>query len=93
MATALKKVTATGLVITGPVFLRSVMLTAAAATSTVLVQDTSAGGGTDVLSISAVANTSQEWQSGDDDRGVFFAKGIYATLSGASAAVSVEFEA
>lgn len=92
MATRLVRRTSTGLAIAGPGRLRAVVLTPAAAVSAVLVQDSSAGGGTDVLSLQAAANgASAVWLSADPD-GVPFSAGVYVTLSGASAAVSVEVE-
>lgn len=91
MASRLARGTATGLVVSGPLYLRSVIVNADAAASNVLLQDTAAGGGTDLLKVSANANDSQDWVSGDR-QGVFFEKGIYATLTGAGASFSIEYE-
>lgn len=91
MASRLKKITATGAVYTGKAYLKSVHLFGGSAASTVKVQDTTAGGGTDVLSLSSIINGGDAWVSGDPD-GVFFSLGIYATLAGAGAEASFEYE-
>lgn len=92
MASRLERANATGLVQPGPLYLLSVVLTPAAAVATAAFQDTSAGGGTDVISLQAAANGgSAIWTSNSDD-GVYFGTGLYLTLSGAGAAVSVEYE-
>lgn len=91
MASTLKRAAATGKIADGPVYLKSVALQAAAANATALLQDTTAGSGTDVLGLAALANGSAVWAAGDPD-GVLFAKGLYLTLAGADAAVAVEYE-
>lgn len=92
MATRLKLVTATGLALAGPLYLKSVHLAAGgAAAATALVQDSAAGGGTDVLSLAAPIGGGDGWTSGDKD-GVYIAAGVYVTLAGADAEVSVEME-
>jgi hypothetical protein len=92
MATRLKRATATGLIQAGGLYLKSVVLTPAAALSTAKLQDSAAGGGTDVISLQAAASgASAIWSAGDND-GVYFGAGLYLTLSGASAEVTVEFE-
>ena len=89
MARDLKQVSATGDVTTlVPAVLRSVTLTAAAATSTVVVKDGSSGATR--LTLSAVANTTVVWTAGVD--GVHFGTAIHATLTGASAVASFEFD-
>jgi len=89
VARDLKQVSATGDVTTNvPAILRSVTLTAAAATSTVTVKDGSSGSAR--LTLSAVANTSVVWNAGPS--GVLFGTAIHATLSGASAVASFEFD-
>lgn len=89
MARDLKQVSATDDVTTTvPAVLRSVTLTAAAATSTVAVKDGS--GGSTRLTLSAVANTSVVWNAGAD--GVLFTSSIHATLSGSGALASFEFD-
>ncbi len=92
MATRLERASATGLIEAGPLYLKSFILTPAAATSVASLQDTAAGGGTDVIKLQAAANGSSPiWKCGDPD-GVYFALGLYLTLSGASADVTVEYE-
>jgi hypothetical protein len=89
VARDLKQVSATGDVTTGvPAILRSVTLTAAAATSTVIVKNGSSGSAR--LTLSAVANTSVVWTAGPE--GVLFGTSIHATLSGASAVACFEFD-
>lgn len=85
----LKQVTATGDVVAGPVMLRSVVLTPAAAVSTLEVRDDSTG---DVrLSLQAAANGgSAVWVAGDGG-GVLFSTSVHATLTGASASASFEY--
>lgn len=85
----LKQVSATGdVTAVVPAILRSVTLTAAAATSTVIVKDGS--GGATRLTLSALANTTVVWTAGPG--GVHFGSAIHATLSGASAVASFEFD-
>lgn len=91
MASIMKRISATGLVQAGPAWLKSVNLQAAAANATLLIQDTTAGGGTDIFGSATLANDSRAWASGDS-QGVYFANGIYATLSGASATAAIEYE-
>lgn len=91
MASNLRRATASGAVVSGTKRLKSVCLTAAAATSTVAIDDSTDGSGADVLVLSAVANTSTCWTSGDKE-GVPFGTAIYATLTGASAAVTIEHD-
>lgn len=87
----LERVTATGLIQAGPLWLKSVILQGGSANSTALLQDTSAGGGTDVLGLAAVIGTSEVWQAKAHE-GVYFKTGLYLTLAGAAAAVTVEYE-
>ncbi|HEU4542204.1 MAG TPA: hypothetical protein VFR23_13835 [Jiangellaceae bacterium] len=83
----LRRVTATGNVVTGPVVLRSVMLTPAAAVSTLELRDGS--GGAIVLTLQAAASgSSSVWSAGK--AGVLFSSALHATLSGAGAAASFE---
>lgn len=91
MASKLKRLTATGAAFTGKVYLKGVVLQGGSANSTVLIQDTTAGGGTDVLGLAAVIGTSAVWSAGDLE-GVFFTNGVYATLAGTGAAVTIEVE-
>lgn len=89
MARDLKQVSATGDVVTGTAVLRSVVLTAAAATSTVAVRDGS--GGAVRLTLSAVANGTAVWVAGSGD-GVRFSTSIHATISGAAAVAAFEYD-
>lgn len=89
MATNLKRITASGTFATGQRQLKGVCLTAAAATSTLAIDDSTDGSGTDLLVLSAVANTSVCWQARDS---VPFTTAIYGTLTGASAAATAEYD-
>jgi len=89
MASNLKRITASGAFATGSRRLKGVCLTAAAATSTLAIDDSVDGSGTDLLVLSAVANTSVCWQAREP---VSFATAIYGTLTGASAAASAEYD-
>lgn len=92
MATRLKRVTGTGVVHTGKCWLKSIILTPAAAVSTLVVDDSTDGSATDLLSMQAAANgNSADWSSGDQE-GVWFTTGIHATLGGAGAAATFEYE-
>jgi hypothetical protein len=88
----LEQATATALVEAGPLYLKSVVLTPAAAVATVTIEDSAAGGGTDLLSLQAAANgNSAVWTSGEKD-GVYFATGVHATIAGAGALLTLEYE-
>jgi hypothetical protein len=87
----LERVTSTGLIQAGPLWLRSVVLQGGSANSTALLQDTAAGGGTDVIGLAALANSSEGWLAGARE-GVYFKTGLYLTLAGTAAAVTVEYE-
>lgn len=90
MASRLVKVAATGNVRTGSVKLRSVVLTPAAALSTLDVRDGS--GGNVIMSLQAAASgASVPWMSGDED-GVVFGTAVHATLVGAGASATFEIE-
>lgn len=89
MASNLKRIAASGAFATGPRRLKSVCLTAAAATSTLAIDDSTDGAGTDLLVLSAVANTSVCWNARDH---VEFKTAIYGTLTGASAAATAEYD-
>jgi len=91
MASRLERASATGLIQAGPLWLKSVALQGGSANSTALLQDSSAGGGTDVLGLAAVIGSSAVWTSGDK-LGVYFKTGLYLTLAGAGAALTVEYE-
>lgn len=91
MATRLEQVSATGKVQDGSLWLKSVVLAGGSAAATLLIQDTTDGSGTDVLKLAAATGDSAVWQSPDSE-GVYFANAIYATLSGAGAVASFEYE-
>jgi len=91
VASRLIRVTGTGAAYSGKCILKSVALQGGSANSTALVQDTTAGGGTDVLGLAAVIGSSAVWRSGDDD-GVPFTAGVYVTLAGTGASCSIEVE-
>ncbi len=91
MASRLKRVVATGLAQAGPCWLKSATLASAAAASTALIQDSAAGGGTDVLGLAAPIGDTALWQCGDEE-GVWFSAGVFVTLTGASAGLSIEIE-
>lgn len=92
MSSRLKRVTATGLAVAGPLYLRGVIVeSATGADSDVLIQDTAAGGGTNIFGIDAKAGESGVWVTADRD-GVFFDNGVYVTLVGAGASVTLEYE-
>lgn len=89
MARDLKQVSATGDVVTQDAYLHSVVLTPAAAASSVVIRDGASGAVR--LTLNAVANgASVVWTAGDNE-GVFFTSAIHATLSGAAAVASLEF--
>lgn len=91
MATRLTKVTATGDVETRKGYLKSIILTPAAAVSTLDVR-LDGSGGTVVASLQAAANgASAIWESGDDD-GVPFGGALHATLAGVGASATFEYE-
>ena len=92
MASRLKQVSASSKVADGNLWLKSVTLTAGAgAAATVAVDDSTDGNGTDLLTLAAPQGTSITWQAGDPG-GVFFGAALYATLTGAGAVVSCEYE-
>ena len=84
-----KSISSTALVIAGPVYLLSLHITATA-TATALIQDTAAGGGTDIMKLGCVANGADNWVAGAA-AGVYFANGIYATLAGAGIILTTEY--
>lgn len=91
MATRLERATATANLQSGPLWLRSVVLQGGSANSTVLIQDTTDGSGSNIFGLAALANDSAVWHS-TDKNGVYFKAGLYATLAGTGAAVTVEYE-
>jgi len=91
VATRLKAVAATAKIADGPLFLKSLTLTGGSDAATVLVQDTAAGGGTDVIKLAAAAGVVANWVSGDAD-GVLFSVGLYVTVAGTTPSVCAEYE-
>ena len=92
MATRLKRVNATALIHTGPARIKSIVLTPAAAVATLTIDDSLDGSGTDALSLQAAASgNSAVWRTGDQD-GAYVSIGIHATLAGAGALVTIEYE-
>lgn len=93
---ALARVTATGVAVTKPTSaaalkLKSITLTPAAAVSTVTVDDSTDGSGTDLLTLQAAANgNSVQWLAAD--YGLPFFTAIHCTITGASAVVVVEYD-
>lgn len=88
-AHGLKQLAATGAVKAGPGLVSAVVLAAGADAATVVLDDSTAGGGTDVLKLSAVANGSAAISF---PRPVYFSVGIYATLTGTGPVLSVAYE-
>ena len=85
-----KVLTSTGAVKTGPGRVGAISLAAgASAAATVTLDDSTAGGGTSKWKLAAAQG---EGDSISFDEPVLFGTGIYATLSGANAAVSVSYE-
>lgn len=85
------RLTATGQAVTGNALLKSAVLQGGSANSTANVKDSSDGSGADIFSIAAVIGASASWTSSDSE-GVYFSKGIHATLAGAGAALTLEVE-
>lgn len=91
MASNLRRITATGVICTGKCRLKSAVLQGGSANSTALIEDSAAGGGTVILGLAAVIGDSAAWTAADPE-GVFVTTGIYATLAGTGAALSVEYD-
>ncbi len=90
MASKFIQVAATGGVISGPCYVHSAVLAPAAAASSVVFDNSTDGSGAQKNKLVAPANgNSSDWHAGSGD-GVYFEKGLYATLSGASAVVTFE---
>lgn len=81
----IKRVTATGDITTADALLKAIVLTPAAAASSVTVRS-GGSSGTVILTLNGVANGASVVLSGLN---VFCADGIHVTLSGASAEASV----
>jgi len=80
--------TATGAAAARRVSVTSVTLVAGGATATVVIDNSTASGGTEKLRLSAVANTSATVTFSSP---LFLSTGCYATLTGAGASVTVAF--
>lgn len=84
-----KVLTVTGAVKTSPGRVAAISLAAGSAASTVTLDDSTAGSGTSKWKLGAITG------GGDSisfDEPILFGTGIYATLEGAGAAVSVSYE-
>jgi hypothetical protein len=57
----------------------------------VLIDDSAAGSGTVILALAAVIGSSAVWTAADDE-GAFVTAGIFATLAGTGAGVTVEYD-
>lgn len=79
MARDLKQVTATGDVVTGPVYLHSVALASTAAGGSVVVRDGS--GGAARLTLRAGTDGTAVWVAGSRP-GVLFGSSLHATVAG-----------
>lgn len=79
-------ITADGQVVTGNGRMSAVLVTAAAATASVILYDNTAASGTVLASLSAVANTSAQFSL---PHGMVFSTGVYADITGAGAAAYV----
>lgn len=90
MARDLKEVSATGNVVTGPVYLHSCTVTGGGTTNvgTLVVKDGS--GGATRLTLKTIADGSGMWTAGDRE-GVLFSSAIHATITGTSVVASFEF--
>jgi hypothetical protein len=89
---ALKKASATGAAVTGPVRLYGVVLAGGTAASTVSVRD--GAGGTDVLTLAAPIGGYASWHAANPHGelpGVPFATSVYVTLGGTGASCSLEY--
>ena len=86
----LKRLTSTGAVKAGPGVVSAVALAAGSdAAATVVLNDGLEGGGTDVLTLAAVTGGSATISF---PRPVYFSVGIYATLAGSGAVLSIAYE-
>lgn len=91
MASRLKKVTATGKIIDGPVRLKSVVLAAGSDAATAIIDDSTDGAGTDLLKLVAPAGDTAVWTSGDK-HGVYLGTAAYTTLTGTGPHLTIEYE-
>ena len=84
-----KALTATGAIKAGPGYVHAITLAAGSDAATVTLDDSTAGGGTDVYVLAAAAT---DGNSVTFPVPIYFAVGIYATLTGTGPAVSVAYE-
>jgi len=91
MASKLSQVAASAKVADGRVWLKSITLAAGADAASVVVDDSTDGSGSDLLTLKAAAGTTATWRSGDK-QGVFFGTALYAAITGTAPAVSFEYE-
>lgn len=90
MASNLKRVTATGNVVTYGGYLKSIILVAAAAAADLDVRLDGASGSI-ALTLAAVIEGSAVWHS-PDSKGVLFPGALHATLTGAGSIATFEIE-
>lgn len=91
MASRLTQRSSDGAAYTGNAYLKSVTLTAGSDAATVVIDDSTDGSGTDLLTLKAPTGTTVEWQARDDG-GVFFTTAIYCDLTGTAPVVTCEYE-
>lgn len=91
MAARIEQASATAKIQDGPLWLKSVLLTAGIDAASVTIEDTTGGGGTDLITLKAAANSSVQWRSGDR-QGVWFKTAIHATFTGTTPFASFEYE-
>lgn len=90
MASQLRRLTASGDVIAGSGYLKSVTLTGGTAASSVVIRE-GGSAGTIRLTVKAAIDTTVGWKAVDPD-GVLLPGAVHATLAGAAAEVAVEIE-
>lgn len=91
MASRMKTVTATGAIKAGRGFCKSAVLAAGADAASVVLDNSAAGSGTVFLKLIAAAGASAVWTANDRE-GVYVDGGIYATVTGTTPSISVEYE-
>ena len=80
-----------GAAVSGRVRPKSGVLAGGSDAATVAVEDSTDGGGTDVLTLKSPANDSRAWVSSDPD-GVIFETGVHVDVTGTDPTVTVEYE-
>lgn len=91
MASNLKQRTTTGAFVTGDYRLKSVVLAAGSDAATLVIDDSTDGSATDLLKLTAAANTVAVWTAADPE-GVMFGTAIHGTFTGTSPAASIEYD-